>query len=321
MKQPVFFHVRLHRPDGLTELLEVLGRFTPVAQALPPAAVIGQMAGALRLFNIGPAELALRVRIQAIALHGLETMAGIGPSWSVAAMASARAGAKGLLSVAPEEVDSFLGPLPVEDLYGIHRAQASQLRRLGVDTIGQLADLPTPTVMRILGRPGLAVRERAQGIDRRTVVPAQAVQSTSVRADFPSDVLDGAELRATVLRLAAEVAMRLRSRDQAARTVTVSLRTADRRDLVKTRTLSAASAHTDDLRQAVYTILDGFELQRARIRRISVAAEAVDSAQAPMQLTFDPVREARVRVEPVLDALNQRYGPGTIGPAAAIAAA
>ncbi|MCX5610231.1 MULTISPECIES: hypothetical protein [unclassified Streptomyces] len=49
MKQPVFFHIRLIRLDGgrgLPELMEVLGRFTPVAQALPPSAAIAQMSGA-----------------------------------------------------------------------------------------------------------------------------------------------------------------------------------------------------------------------------------------------------------------------------------
>lgn len=94
------------------------------------------------MVGVGPVDLALRVRIQALALHGLETVAGIGPFWSVAAMASARTEAKGLLSVPPAEVGSFLGPLPVDELYGIHRAQAAQLRGLESTRSGSSPPFP-----------------------------------------------------------------------------------------------------------------------------------------------------------------------------------
>ncbi|WP_443077985.1 DinB/UmuC family translesion DNA polymerase [Streptomyces sp. NBC_01450] len=174
--------------------------------------------------------------------------------------------------------------------------------------------------------------------------------------------------------LAAELGARLRSCEQAARLVTVVVRMADRTDLSKARTLGAPSGHTDDLRRAVYGVLDGFGLQRARTRRLTLVAEPVDGGRAhtqltlvPRQATFAPsrrpartlaapaespstsstrtsgrhaesthrtplldgqtlpaaaldgAREARLRVEPVIDRLNDRYVPGTVGPAAALA--
>ncbi|MGW6454831.1 DNA polymerase Y family protein [Streptomyces sp. NPDC055078] len=318
MSDPVFFHFRLRQRGGLPELMSVIERFTPVVQQLPPSAAVAQAGGSLRLFGIGPEELALRVRLQSVAWYGLDAVVGVGPSWTVAAMASARTtGRSGVLVVAPAETERFLGPLPVSELYGIRRAQAEELRRLGVQTIGQFAELPAATLLRILGRSGRALRDRARGIDRRAVVAGRATGSVSVRADFTADVLDGWEARATASRLATELGTLIRSRRQAARSVTVVVRTADQRDLTRTRRLPANSAHTDDLRQTVYAVLDGFGLQRARMRRITLVAEAVDAAQAPTQLTLDHRREARLRMEPVVDALNVRYGPGTVGPAAA----
>ncbi|WP_217574748.1 hypothetical protein [Streptomyces sp. GbtcB7] len=97
---------------------------------------------------------------------------------------------------------------------------------------------------------------------------------------------------------------------QAARSVTVVVRMADRTDLSKARTLVAPSAHTDDLRHAVYDFLDGFGLQRARLRRLTLVAEAVDGGWAHTQLTLDGAREARLWVEAVIDRLNERYGQG-----------
>jgi DNA polymerase-4 len=316
----VFFHVRLRQRGELPELMSVIERFTPVAQSLAPSAAVAQVGGALRLFDTDPVGLAMRLRVQAAAWYGLDTVVGIGPSWTVAAMASACTSPHGVLYVTPSAIETFLSPLPIAELYGIRRTQAEELRRLGVETIGQLADLRAATVLRILGRSGRALQERARGIDHRAVAPGGSTGSVGIRADFPQDMLDGWEVRAIALRLAAELGAHLRMRRQAVRSVTVAVRMADRRDLSKTRTLSAPSAHTDDLREAVYAVLDGFGLQRARMRRITVVGErVVDAASTHTQLTLDRARESRLRVEPVIDSLNERYGPGTVGPAAAFA--
>ncbi|MFC4610447.1 DUF6444 domain-containing protein [Streptomyces maoxianensis] len=94
-----------------------------------------------RLFGIGAVDLAQRIRLQTAALHGLGIVVGAGPSWTTAAMASARTGDRGVRYVAPSEVARFLGPLPVSGSTGFG-AQADGLSRLGVATIGQLAELP-----------------------------------------------------------------------------------------------------------------------------------------------------------------------------------
>ncbi|WP_425585725.1 hypothetical protein [Streptomyces longisporus] len=162
-------------------------------------------------------------------------------------MASARPGRGGIQYVAPSETEQFLAPQPIEDSCGIRRAQAVELRRLGVETIGQLALVPPATALRILGHPARLLQERARGIDRRTILPGRAPEPVRVRADFSRDVLDGLQPRAAALQLVTDLAARLRTRSQAARTVTVTVRMADQKDLSKSRRLPAASAHSDDL--------------------------------------------------------------------------
>ncbi|MFB6833610.1 hypothetical protein [Streptomyces hydrogenans] len=54
-------------------------------------------------------------------------------------------------------------------------------------------------------------------------------------------------------------------------------------------------------------------IQRARVRRIVLTAE-----EAPgTQLSLAPEREARLRIEPVLDRFNARWGHPVVRPAAA----
>ncbi|HEY9370888.1 hypothetical protein [Streptomyces sp.] len=51
MRRRVFFHIRFARRGRMPELLDSLGRFTPLVQQLPPVVVMAQMAGALRQFR------------------------------------------------------------------------------------------------------------------------------------------------------------------------------------------------------------------------------------------------------------------------------
>ncbi|WP_426402992.1 DNA polymerase thumb domain-containing protein [Streptomyces sp. R-07] len=55
---------------------------------------------------------------------------------------------------------------------------ARALGRLGITTIGDVADTPLPTLQRILGAAaGRRAHERARGIDDRPIVPAAAPKS------------------------------------------------------------------------------------------------------------------------------------------------
>ncbi|WP_329449076.1 hypothetical protein OG906_39485 (plasmid) [Streptomyces sp. NBC_01426] len=165
---------------------------TPVVQTVPPSVLVADVSGSIRFFDRDPAELGLMIRARAMALYGLPVAIGVGPTWSVAAMASRDAARSGLIAVgpAPEQVAAFLHHRPVGELYGIGRAQEQRLVQFGVHTIGLLAQLPEATVQRVLGgRAGRQLREVARGIDRRAVVPTELPHSTAAHHRFPLDTL------------------------------------------------------------------------------------------------------------------------------------
>ncbi|CAM5246198.1 UmuC domain-containing protein OS=Streptomyces cyaneofuscatus OX=66883 GN=G3I52_26650 PE=3 SV=1 [Streptomyces cyaneofuscatus] len=90
---------------------------------------------------------------------------------------------------------------------------------------------------------------------------------------------------------------------------------AGRGQVIRSRRLDGGpSAHTDDLRQ----ILADCGFQRARIRAVTARCEQLqDAARTPEQLSLDPHRDDQLRTESAIDALNRRFGAGTVGPAAA----
>src|SRR2546423_4809983 len=133
-------HVRCEPGTDATRyrlLLSLIEEITHVVQALPPSAAIADVRGALRYWDATPFELARRIRGTSLARYDLDTRIGIAPTWSLAAMASARAGSDGITRVenSPADVSAFLDSLPLEALHGIGPAQAEMLRRCGLRTV------------------------------------------------------------------------------------------------------------------------------------------------------------------------------------------
>jgi DNA polymerase-4 len=304
------------------QLLALIEGTTPVVQALPPAAVVANVAGAVRYFAATPYELAQRIRLQAAALLGIDVRIGVAATWSLAAMASARTGHGGIRLIAdtPQAVAGFLNPLPVDALYGIGPQQAGSLSRFGLHTIGALADTPLATVQRILGgRAGRTLHDRARGIDPRPVIPAGLPASITEQRLLDHDVLDPDRLRTELLDAAVAVGDRLRRRHQVARSLTVGVAFADGSRIERSRTLREATAHTADLRTVATSMFNALGLQRARVRGLTLRAEQLaDAAGAPQQITLDHARENQLRLEPVIDNLNARFGQHAVVPASLV---
>ncbi|MGW3669265.1 DinB/UmuC family translesion DNA polymerase [Streptomyces sp. NPDC005141] len=131
--------------------------------------------------------------------------------------------------------------------------------------------------------------------------------------------LDGAPVRATLLDLVVRLGALLRSRDQVARALTLTLGFAGGTRWETTRRLPEASAHDEDLRTLAYRAMDAAGLQRARLVSITLRGEdLVPAGQVAEQIGLDEERENRLRAESVMDRVRRKYGFGAIGPAATL---
>ncbi|WP_225839364.1 hypothetical protein [Streptomyces sp. NK08204] len=320
--QATVMHVRCpHRLSEETyrQVLELLADLSPVVQALPPAAALVELRGALRYHGTDAVHLGEILRVRSISRLGVDLRIGIAPTITVAATASGQiSGLGGVLCVTPEEVADWLGPLPVQDLHGIGPRQAAVLCDYGIDCVGLLAALSPATVQRLLGkRAGRLAADRARGVDPRPVVPRALPASAAVRTSFPRHTLDGAVVRAALLDLVAQLGLLLRRRDQAARALTLTLKFAGGAGWEKTRRLTEPSAHDEDLRTVAYQLMDAAGLQRARLVGIALRGEdLMDAGQAPQQISLDRARESRLVAEQAMDRIRDKYGPGAVGSAA-----
>ncbi|MFJ3981365.1 DNA polymerase Y family protein [Streptomyces fungicidicus] len=301
------------------QVLEELTGLLPVVHALPPSAALVELKGALRYHGPDTRRLGEMLRVRTLSRLGVDVRIGIGPSITVAATASAQVlEPGGVLAVAPGQAAHWLAPLPVEALHGIGPRQAGTLHQYGIHTAGLLAAVSLATVQRLLGgKAGRTAADRARGIDPRPVVPRTLPSSATVHRSFDRHTLDGAIVRATLLDLVVQLARLLRRRGQAARALTLTLRFAGGPNWTKTRRLPEPSAHDDDLRTLAYRLMDAAGLQRGRLTGIALKGEdLINADQVAQQISLDTAREARLVAEAAMDRIRDKFGPGTIGPAA-----
>ncbi|MFD4479056.1 hypothetical protein ACFWPU_23485 [Streptomyces sp. NPDC058471] len=303
---------------AVPRLLTLLGEFSPVVEALPPDAALVDVRGAMRYFGRDAVELASVIRVRALALYGVDCVIGAGPGPMLARMA-AREAAPGVTRAVggdPDAVAEFLGSKPVAELPGVGRATARTLCSYGLDSVGKVAAAPLSTLQRLVGaRAGRELREKAHGVDRARVVPNAAARSLASERPFSRDELDPTRHRRALLSLTEELGARMRVEGQVCRSLTLTVRYADRSTTTRTRTLPEPTAHSSALTATAYRMYEALGLQRARVRGISLRAEGLgDAEQASHQLMFDPVDDRARRIEEVADRARAKFGPGAIVP-------
>lgn len=315
-------HVRFLLPPMyeavLPQLLSLLTEFTPGVEALPPDSAVVDIRGAMRYFGRDAVQLASVIRVRALALYGVDCVIGAGPGPMVARMAVRDAVPGVTRVVGPDSgsVAEFLGPKPVGELPGVGRATARTLCSYGLDSVGKVAAAPLSTLQRLVGaRAGRELREKALGVDRARVVPNAAARSLASERPFPRDELDPTRHRRALLSITEELGARMRDEGQVCRSLTLTVRYADRSTTTRTRTLPEPTAHSCALIGFAYRMYETLGLQRARVRGISLRAEGLGPAEhAAHQLMFDPADDRARRIEAVADRARAKFGPGAIVP-------
>ena len=176
----------------------------------------------------GEDPVAIAARIQArVAELGITCSIGVATGKAVANIASDMDKPRGLTVVYPGGEAAFLAPMDVRAMPGIGKQSAERLRRIGIRTLGALADTPLDKLTPLFGVNAQAVRDRARGIDPREIATESEVKSVSHERTFATDLVTREEIEDAIDMLGPMVGRRLRKKGLAGHTVTIKLRYAD----------------------------------------------------------------------------------------------
>jgi DNA polymerase IV len=216
-------------------------------------------------------------------LH-LTASAGVAPNKFLAKIASDWKKPDGLFVIQPEEIDTFLPPLPVERLPGVGKVTAERLARLGIHTVGDLRGTAPKKLEEDFGRHGGRLHELAFGVDDNPVEPNRPTRSISAEDTFERDVMLS-ETEEVIRRLAEKVWAASRRETRTARTVVLKLKTEEFRILTRSLTQMGPPSSCEELTQIALALRERVDLGPGqRYRLIGVGLHNFrDPAEEPAQ--------------------------------------
>lgn len=233
-----------------------------------------------------PVEVARRVQARVQEL-GITCSVGVATSKSVAKIASEMDKPRGLTVVYPGSERTFLDPLPVRALSGVGPAAQAKLHAHGIDTLGDLAHASEQLMVRLLGKNGHTMRQRALGIDDSPVVDDNSVKSVSSETSFAVDLTQRADIEAAIGTMAAKVGRRLRRKGLAGLSLELKVRYGDRS--VHTARCRMANPTDDELAMLplLYGLLDELWAEGMPLRLVGVAVSGFAHDHAVQESLFD----------------------------------
>jgi DNA polymerase-4 len=203
----------------LTALLRTFSPRVALVDPLPDVAItldLGRLTRAQTLAQIARIGHGIRATV------GLRPAIGVASNQLVARHAAQRAGPDVALAVPTGQEAAFLAPQPITSL-PLDAALLHRLERLGVRTIGALAQLPLDALQAAFGASGQQLYQLAHGVDTGTIALTRNAPSLSRTRRFAGPLLERGLLERTIIDLAERLTAQLIAEGWAAGRVVLTL--------------------------------------------------------------------------------------------------
>jgi DNA polymerase-4 len=240
---------------------------------------------------------------------GLPVSCGLSINKTVSKIAAGEAKPNGEKQVEKDSVIPFLYPLPIRKMPMIGLKTCNLLTSMGVSTIGVLRSIPVEMIESVLGKNGIEIWKRANGIDLSPVVPYSEEKSISTEKTFGTDTIDVNMLEQLIITMTEKLCFRLRKKEKLASVVTVKIRYAN----YDTHTLQSRIAYTSLDHLLIGKAAELFKrlYQRRMLVRL-VGVKLGGLIQGAQQLSLFDDNGSRTRLYLSMDKIRMRYGSAAI---------
>lgn len=236
---------------------------------------------------------------------GLPISLGLSVNKTVSKIATGEAKPNGELQVVADRVKPFLSPLSIRKLPGIGEKTYPLLRSMGISTIDTLSRIPVDMMERVMGKNGIALWEKANGIDLTPVEPYSESKSISTESTFEQDSIDIVRMKELLVKMVEKIAFELRDQQKLTSCVTVKIRYSN----FDTHTLQQRVPYTafdHQLIPVVRELFDRLYQRRMLIRLIGVRFSGLVSGNPQLNLFDDNL--AMINLYQALDRIRRKYG-------------
>jgi DNA polymerase-4 len=307
-------HTRYHEVSE--HVMKIFRDVSPYVEPISLDEAFIDVTGAKRLLGSGR-EIAMMIRAKVEKEQGITCSVGIAHNKFIAKLASQHCKPNGLLEIATDQILSFLHPLPANAIWGVGPKTNEQLEKLGLRTVGEIANTPLSTLIRALGEAtGSSLYELAWGRDYREVISYEPEKSISAAETFASDIDDPEEILREFLRLCEKATLRMRDAGYCAKTISIKVRFADFKTITRSKKMDQPISGTKESFEVAKQLYLALKLDRVRIRLVGVSLEGLTPADEAAEQLLIGQRDVGWReADSAIDRVKAKFGRGSVRPA------
>ena len=296
-------------------VMSIFHDITPLVEPISLDEAFLDVTGARRLLGDGQ-TIAKLIRARVEQKVGITCSVGIAHNKFIAKIASNQCKPNGLLEIDPERVLEFLHPLAAKEIWGVGPKTNEQLAKMGLQTVGDIANTPRSTLIRVLGQAsGGSLYELAWGRDYRDVEIEHIEKSISSSETFDQDLDSQEEILKEFLRLTERSVERMREKGFAAGTISIKVRFTDFKTISRSKTVDLPITGTQEIFEVVKNLYLALNLENVLIRLIGVSLDSLVEDEEINQMVLGQRTSGWQQADKAVDRIKNKFGSASLRPA------
>jgi DNA polymerase IV (DinB-like DNA polymerase) len=229
-------------------------------------------------------KLALQIKMEILEKEKLTCSIGVGPNKLIAKIASKFQKPDGLTVVEEKDVKAFLSPLDIDKLLWVGKKTARKLNKLGIRTIGDMANYDPSVLVEKFGVMGTQLYLFSQGIDNSEVGLRGEVKSIGRNVTFDKDTTDWTFVFQTLDKLCEDIHKELKQNNFLFKTVTITVRYENFETHTHGKTLPFLTDRLSDFEKAAHELMQPYLKPDRKIRLVGARVSSLVSAEKQQKL-------------------------------------
>lgn len=253
-----------------------------------------------------PLDMAIELQKEILNEVKVPCSIGIAPNKFLAKMASDLKKPMGITVIRLKEIQTKLWPLDIKEMRGVGSKTVSLLRKLNINTIGDLANYENKDELKIIfGKYFESIIDKANGKDDSEIIVEYDAKSISNSTTFLEDIVDYTEIKGILLSLSRTVSRRLKNENKIGYIVNLVIKYFDFNQIVRSRKLDVPIYSENDIMEHIMELFDE-NWEEIPIRLLGVGiSKLIDSELYYPQLNlFD---ENDDKTDELINSLNKSY--------------
>ena len=262
-------------------------------------------------------KLASELRQRIIKETGLPISFGLSLNKTVSKIATGEAKPNNEIRIPSGTEKPFLAPLSVKKIPMVGNVTYKALCDLGVKRIKTVQDMPMELMHKVLGKNGLSIWKKANGIDNSPVIQYHERKSISTERTFGQDTTNIHKLKGLVIAMAENLSYQLRRGNKLTACITFKIRYSDFQTYTQQKRIPY-SAMDHNIIPVVLDLFKKLYNRRLLVRLIGVRFSHLVEGGHQVNLFED--NDTQLNLAQAIDKMRERYGDRAVISAAGMEA-